>query len=530
MLDPFAVQGVTKSSNLTPSPSKFSSNSSSKPPADDDDKEEMLLRVITCSKSSLSHYYLKLQLRDSARTILRQEATIDGWETRYHAMNTIAGIAKFIDLKTFSDPVNGYLLDDICVFGVEVFVVENTYKEGCLSMIHKPATCYHTWKVTNFSTLVNEKYVSESFGCYKWNILFFPNGNLEGKGNSFSLYIGLSLSSIAPGTKLLAKVIMRVKNQMNGKYIEHKACNLYGPQNSSGLGRTRFISLAKLKDPEQGFLVDDTLIIEAEVTLLGMVLAESRLWIYPTGNKRRNGKDHISIYLEPAETSSLPAGWEVNVISNFFIFNHLQNKYFSIKDGWETRYHAMNTMSGIAKFIDLKTFSNPENGYLLDDTCVFGVEVFVVKNTFKEGCLSMMHEPATCYHTWKVTNFSTLVNEKYDSESFGCNKWYIILYPNGNSDGKGNSISLFLGLSLSSIAPGTKLLVKQIMRVKNQMNGKHIVYQVSDMYPPRNSIALGWPRFMSLAKLKDPKLGFLVNDSLIIEAEVTLLGMVLAKS
>ncbi|KAK1576263.1 hypothetical protein Q3G72_012487 [Acer saccharum] len=38
MLNPFAVQGVTKFSDLTPSPSKFSSNSSSKPPADDDDK------------------------------------------------------------------------------------------------------------------------------------------------------------------------------------------------------------------------------------------------------------------------------------------------------------------------------------------------------------------------------------------------------------------------------------------------------------------------------------------------------------
>ncbi|KAK4837385.1 hypothetical protein QYF36_005024 [Acer negundo] len=154
---------------------------------------------------------------------------LDGWETRYHAMNTISGIAKFIDLKTFSDPVNGYLLDDNCVFGVE--------------------PCRY--------------------------ILLYPNGNSDGKGNSISLFLGLSLLSIAPGTKLLAKVIMRVKNQMNGKHIEYKDCNLYGPRDSSGLGRTRFISLAKLKDPEQGFLVDDTLIIEAEVTLLGMVLAKS---------------------------------------------------------------------------------------------------------------------------------------------------------------------------------------------------------------------------------------------------------------
>ncbi|KAK1577035.1 hypothetical protein Q3G72_018572 [Acer saccharum] len=255
-----------------------------------------------------------------------------------------------------------------------------------------------------------------------------------------------------------------------------------------------------------------------------------RLWIYPTGNKSRNGKDHISIYLEPLETSSLPAGWEVNVISNFFIFNHLHNKYFSKKDGWETRYHAMNTIAGIAKFIDLKTFSDPVNGYLLDDICVFGVEVFVVENTFKEGCLSMIHKPATCYHTWKVTNFSTLVNEKYVSESFGCYKWNILFCPNGNLEGKGNSFSLYIGLSLSSIAPGTKLLAKVIMRVKNQMNGKHIEYKACNLYGPQNSSGLGRTRFISLAKLKDPEQGFLVDDTLIIEAEVTLLGMVLAES
>ncbi|KAK0597490.1 hypothetical protein LWI29_025849 [Acer saccharum] len=124
-----------------------------------------------------------------------------------------------------------------------------------------------------------------------------------------------------------------------------------------------------------------------------------KLWIYPTGDKKRNVKDHISFYLELVETTSLPAGWEVNVVSNFFIYNHLQNKYLSNTDVVQTRYHSMNTIFGITKFIDLNTFSDPENGYLIDDTCVFGMEVFVVKNSFKEECLSMMGEPIKYYHT-----------------------------------------------------------------------------------------------------------------------------------
>ncbi|KAL5755879.1 hypothetical protein ACOSQ2_020625 [Xanthoceras sorbifolium] len=201
-----------------------------------------------------------------------------------------------------------------------------------------------------------------------------------------------------------------------------------------------------------------------------------KLRIYPTGDKSRNVKDNISIYLELVDTKSLPAGWEVNVISNFFIFNHLQNKYFSNTDVVQTRYHSMKTRFGIAKYIYLNTFSNLENGYLFDDTCVLGVE----------KCLSMMREPITYYHTWKVTNFSSIVDEKYEN---------IMLYPNGNAEGKGNSISIFLDVSRSSIPPDTNLFVKFLLN------------------------------FLSLPKLKDPEEGYLVDDALIIEAEATLLRL-----
>ncbi|KAK0594862.1 hypothetical protein LWI29_001324 [Acer saccharum] len=95
----------------------------------------------------------------------------------------------------------------------------------------------------------------------------------------------------------------------------------------------------------------------------------------------KNGKDRISIYLELVQTSSLPAGWEVNVISKFFIFNYLQNKYLSIKDWCEYRYHEMNTSFVIAGFINQETFSNPMNGYIFYDTCVLGVESSIPSDT-----------------------------------------------------------------------------------------------------------------------------------------------------
>lgn len=85
----------------------------------------------------------------------------------------------------------------------------------------------------------------------------------------------------------------------------------------------------------------------------------------------------------------------------------------------------MKTKWGITKCIDLKSFHDPLNGYLIDDTCIFGAEVFVVKCVSKGECLSMIKEPAACYYLWKITEFSKLINETYESEPFGDYNWYI---------------------------------------------------------------------------------------------------------
>ncbi|KAL5822655.1 hypothetical protein ACOSQ3_020574 [Xanthoceras sorbifolium] len=174
--------------------------------------------------------------------------------------------------------------------------------------------------------------------------------------------------------------------------------------------------------------------------------------IYPTGNRSRNGKDHVSIYLELVQTNAFPNGWELLNLLNL----------------------------------------------------------------------------VTYFYTWKVTKFSTLVEEKFVSESFGHYK-NVLLCPDGNGRGKGNCISIFLEVPRSSIPADTKLFLKYILRVKDQKNGKHIYTEGNELFAS-NKAVLGLPEFLSLAKLRDPKMGYLVDDTLIIEAEVTLLGLVLPKS
>ncbi|KAL5772119.1 hypothetical protein ACOSP7_011719 [Xanthoceras sorbifolium] len=254
-----------------------------------------------------------------------------------------------------------------------------------------------------------------------------------------------------------------------------------------------------------------------------------KLSIYPTGDESKNGKGHISIFLEL--DTSLAVGSDVNVTVNLFVFNHFEDKYFSFQDGRVKRYHALKKTWGIAKFIDIETFSNPQNGYLLDDTCVFGAEIFVIKNSFKSERLSMMNEPSTDFHTWKITKFSSnMTDDNYYSGYFGDYGWYIWLCPDRTGKSKGNSILVSLCTMKSKIPADTKLFTKFILRVKDQMDGNHDV-EIEDnhLYSSNNSSS-GRVEFLSLAKLKDPKMGFLVDDTVTIEAKVTLIGLVKKES
>ncbi|XP_028790666.1 uncharacterized protein LOC114746603 [Neltuma alba] len=228
------------------------------------------------------------------------------------------------------------------------------------------------------------------------------------------------------------------------------------------------------------------------------------LSIYPTGNEKRDGRDHISIYLNliVRDSSLFPVSWEVNAIVNLFVYDSLRDEYFSTQDGSIRRFHELQREWGIAKFIDLASFKDPSNGYLRDDCCTFGAEIFIVKATYKGYCLSMIPAPPPLSYRWEFSNFSKAYLEKYESEPFlagdykwwkfdnfskanlekyesetflaGDYKWKLIFYPNGNVEGLGNSISLFLSVDVSSIPPNTKLYVHCILRTKDQISDQHV--------------------------------------------------------
>ena len=79
-----------------------------------------------------------------------------------------------MQLDVFKDEENGYLVQDKCVFGVEVSV--NSYKGRgeCLAMPVKPSSATYTWKTVD-SCKSNEMRLSDVFTRqgFEWYVLPF---------------------------------------------------------------------------------------------------------------------------------------------------------------------------------------------------------------------------------------------------------------------------------------------------------------------------------------------------------------------
>lgn len=97
---------------------------------------------------------------------------------------------------------------------------------------------------------------------------------------------------------------------------------------------------------------------------------------------------------------------------------------------------------------------------------------FVTFQVYLTISTSLIHLDATNGMLITQWVFTSHYSTNYDIRWTQCRK--ILLYPNGNTEGKGNCISLFLDVCRSSIPSNTKLLTNFILCVEDQMNGKNI--------------------------------------------------------
>nr|XP_043606469.1 uncharacterized protein LOC122578551 [Erigeron canadensis] len=251
-----------------------------------------------------------------------------------------------------------------------------------------------------------------------------------------------------------------------------------------------------------------------------------KLVIHPNGNKNKNAADFLSVYLAMASPTSLPPGWEVYATFRVFLLDQNNDNYLKLEGNNGRRFHRLRTEWGFDKFISLKEFNDPSNGYLVGDNCVFGAEVFVCKETSKgkTESLSMVKDAVPYKHMWKISNY-TKVNadcENSDIFNIGDHKWKIQLYPNGK--GVSGHISLKLALADPENLPyGTKILAEFTLRILDQLNNKPY-YGKASYWFSASKAEWGWHRFVTHGIFFQTNRGLLYKDVCCIEAEVAIHG------
>ncbi|XP_044498270.1 protein RESTRICTED TEV MOVEMENT 3 [Mangifera indica] len=256
-----------------------------------------------------------------------------------------------------------------------------------------------------------------------------------------------------------------------------------------------------------------------------------KLILHPNGNKSKKVEDHISVYLAMADASSLPTGWEVHAVFRLFLLDQNQDNYLIAQDsqGKQRRFHRLKPELGFDHFIPIQVLSDASNGYLVDDTCVLGAEVFVSKerSTGKGECLEMIKDPRSFKHVWKVENFSKLDTEYYDSKEFTVAgyKWKMKLYPKERDSRTGSHLSLYLVLAdLKSLTPASKIYVDYALRIQDQVQTRDISAKKSHWFSA-SSRESGWEKFISSSFFLQASNGCLVKDVCFFEAEVTIWGI-----
>ncbi|WOL06820.1 putative inactive serine/threonine-protein kinase fnkC isoform X1 [Canna indica] len=248
-----------------------------------------------------------------------------------------------------------------------------------------------------------------------------------------------------------------------------------------------------------------------------------RLQLEPNSSEE-DGEKSVSLCLFHVETSSNSV---VKAIYKLLIYDQLLGQHVE-KEGED--YFHNTSRYGLCCKVPLKKFNNPKSGLLVNDRCIFGVEVqeaFACKLE-SEGvveCLSMQKEITPTIYTWMIKDFSKL-NSKMVSESFtaGNYKWRMELFP--NVDSYKNFLAIFLELeNPAALSSKTRVYAEFSICLMNPIDCNHKKLTARNQFSSDNR-DWGWSKFLRWEDVQDPSKGFLRNDTCIIQASVAILGAV----
>ncbi|KAB1225466.1 Ubiquitin carboxyl-terminal hydrolase 12 [Morella rubra] len=183
-----------------------------------------------------------------------------------------------------------------------------------------------------------------------------------------------------------------------------------------------------------------------------------RILIFPKGNN----VDHLSMYLDVADSPTLPYGWSRYAQFSLSVINQIHNKY-SIRKETQHQFNARESDWGFTSFMPLGELYDPGRGYLVNDTCIVEADVAVRRvvdywshDSKKEtGYVGLKNQGATCY-------MNSLLQTLYHIPYFRKAVYHM---PTTENDMPSGSIplalqSLFYKLQYSDTSVATKELTK----------------------------------------------------------------------
>ncbi|PPD79942.1 hypothetical protein GOBAR_DD23136 [Gossypium barbadense] len=182
-----------------------------------------------------------------------------------------------------------------------------------------------------------------------------------------------------------------------------------------------------------------------------------RILIFPKGNN----VDHLSMYLDVADSATLPYGWSRYAQFSLAVCNQIHNKYTIRKT--QHQFNVRESDWGFTSFMPLGELYDPSRGFLVNDTCVVEADVAVRKvadywshDSKKEtGYVGLKNQGATCY-------MNSLLQTLYHIPYFRKAVYHM---PTTENDMPTGSIplalqSLFYKLQYSDTSVATKELTK----------------------------------------------------------------------
>nr|CAB3499368.1 unnamed protein product [Digitaria exilis] len=245
---------------------------------------------------------------------------------------------------------------------------------------------------------------------------------------------------------------------------------------------------------------------------------------------RKSGykRDYVSLILVLSKTSDLKSDIVVDASFKLLIYdqaygNHIEHEFSHHFQTEESR------SSGASCMVPVETLKEPSSGFIVGDSCIFGVELIKLPTAKANRNSETLHVQKTNgfsareSYAWVIDDFLALKGRCYSPHfEIGGRKWYLTMYPSGIDDnGEFLSLYLHMGKPDASLQRSGVLVELNLSITDKVTSNRYTMTGRCQFLATEEGVGWGWAKFMAVKSVKD---WYLVKGSFLIEADIAIVG------